>query len=92
MSLRDENDALSLLTYVDANHPEDQTERTLSKATGIPTTTLRRLLDDAEGPGSSILAGVAHKYGFQFRVYRGRKSRAHKGKMLIDAVKIGQAS
>lgn len=92
MSLRDENDALALLTYIEDNHPRDQTERALSKATGVPTTTLRRLLDDADGPGRSVLAGVAAKYGFQFCVFKGRKSRAHKGKMLIDAVKIGQAS
>jgi DNA-binding Lrp family transcriptional regulator len=83
------DDALALLSYVEKAHPQNQTERTLSKATGIPATTIRRLLNDAEGSGRSILAGVAHKYGFQFRVFKERKSRAHKGKQLLDVVRAG---
>lgn len=85
--------ALILLEYASRVTEGAQTTRSLSEATGIPTTTLGRLIRDAEAGcrergGPAALDIAAHKYGYQYRIHHGWQERPGEGR-IIDAVRRG---
>ncbi len=80
---RVENDCLALLAYVAAHRGEAQTFRGLSGATGIPLSTLHRLLSwhMEHGEEHSLLFRAAAKYGYDVVVFR----RRPRGRPGVDA-------
>ena len=80
------DDCLCLLSYVACHHQEQQTWESLAEATGIPTTSLWDIIDNAKEAGeTSLLAQIAYKHGFSYKVNRS-KQRYHR-EWIIDVVK-----
>ena len=70
MKLDHTNDCLVLLDYV-AKHPNEiQTQKSLSDATGIPRTTISRMLRN-----ENTLSITASEYGFEYSICTERLGR-----------------
>jgi Zn finger protein HypA/HybF involved in hydrogenase expression len=88
------NDSLVLLSYLSANHPENQSIRSLARAVGTSKNTLQRILVEAYNrreTQDSILHRTAEKYDFEFALFNGwvdLVGNPHgKTKLIVDAVK-----
>lgn len=76
------------MAYIERERPANQSKRSLSRATGIPSTTLALIISNAEEGGNSMLGMVADKYGFSFHIYSDwRDKNPHRKKKILDVVK-----
>jgi len=83
-----EDDCLALLSYVSKHRNEPQSINQLSEEIGIPVSSLREMIIEAEElRDHSYLSEVAYKYGFDFKIYKGWNARGHHKRNVIDVVK-----
>ena len=90
------NDCLALLDYVSKHRDDPQTQESLSEVTGIPQRTISDILTDDMEESDSTLSRTAYKYGFEYRIFRGRMgrgdsySRKRSHPQIIDVVYTGR--
>lgn len=88
------NDCLALLSYVANHRVEVQTQEILEEKTGVPARNISHILREALENPCSLLSMIAHKYGFEYKIYRERMGRGRadlkKYPLIIDVVYKGR--
>ena len=81
------DDCLCLLTYVARHRQDSQTWGSLAEAANINVETLRHIIDYAIEEGeSSLLAKIARKYAFSYKVNKNRSATRWRRQWIIDVV------
>jgi len=90
------NDCLMLLDYVSKHRDDPQTQESLSEAIGMSQQRISEILNEDEEWGDSTLSRTAYKYGFEYKIFKGRMgrgdgySRRKKHPQIIDVVYTGR--
>ncbi len=67
--LQRESDCLCLLQWVSRHRDDKQTYESLAESTGVPATTIHRLIVEAvEDPCGSSLTRAAYKFHFEWEI------------------------